>query len=73
MKKKVNDILVYITPVIALLLYLIKPDYGATICGGSTVLFQFTDFYIVTAETMWYFAVRFLKMFGSFLAALIAI
>lgn len=56
-----------------LLLYVIKPDYGATICGGSTVLFQFTDFYIITAETMWYFAVRFLKMFGSFLAALVFI
>ncbi len=53
------------------MLYAIKPDYGATICGGSTVLFQFTDFYIVTAETMWYFFVRFFKMFGSFMVALV--
>lgn len=55
------------------LLWIIKPNYGLEICGGSTVLFTITDFYIITAETMWYFLVRFLKMFGSFLVSLVFI
>lgn len=52
------------------LIWVIEPDYGMNMCGGSTVLFKFTDFYIVTAETLWYFLVRFCKMFGTFLFAL---
>ncbi|MBR1758715.1 MAG: energy-coupling factor transporter transmembrane protein EcfT [Lachnospiraceae bacterium] len=52
------------------LIWIIEPDYGATICGGSTVLFQFTPFYIVTGETMWYFLVRFCKMMATFVAAM---
>ena len=52
------------------LIWVIEPDYGMNMCGGSTVLFKLTDFYIVTAETLWYFLVRFCKMFGTFLFAL---
>lgn len=53
-----------------LLIWVVSPDYGLSICGGSTVLFRFTDFYVVTAETLWYFLVRFLKLMATFLAAL---
>ena len=52
------------------LIWVIKPNYGLEMCGSSTVLFKFTDFYIVTGETMWYFMVRFLKMMATFLAAM---
>lgn len=52
------------------LIWVIKPDYGATICGGSTVLFKITSFYVITAETMWYFLVRFCKMMATFVAAM---
>ena len=52
------------------LTWIIKPDYGLEMVGGSTVLFKFTDFYIVTAETMWYFLVRLLKFLASFLVSL---
>ena len=53
-----------------LLLYLITPDYGKAVCGASTVIFKFTDFYVVTLETLWYFLVRFTKMMGSFIISL---
>lgn len=52
------------------LIWVIEPDYGASICGGSTVLFQFSSYYIVTAETLWYFLVRFCKMMATFVAAM---
>lgn len=52
------------------LIWVIKPHYGLEMCGGDTVLLQLTGFYVVTAETLWYFLVRFLKMFGTFLIAM---
>jgi len=52
------------------LTYLIKPDYGLSVVGGSTVLYKFTDFFIITAETMWYFAARLIKFMASFLLSL---
>ena len=52
------------------LTYLISPDYGLSVVGGSTVLFKFTDYYIVTAETLWYFMVRLVKFMGTFLLSL---
>ena len=52
------------------LIWVVEPDYGATICGGSTVLFRLTSFYVVTAETLWYFFVRFCKMMATFIAAM---
>ena len=52
------------------LIWVITPDYGALICGGSTVLFRFSNFYVVTAETLWYFLVRFCKLMATFFAAM---
>ena len=52
------------------LTWIIKPNYGLEMVGGSTVLFQFTDFLIVTKETMWYFLVRLTKFMASFLLSL---
>lgn len=50
-----------------LLTWLVEPDYGLKMVGGSTLLFKFTDYYIVTAESLWYFMVRFVKFITSFL------
>jgi len=52
------------------LTWLIKPNYGLEMVGGSTVLFRFTDFFIVTSETLWYFLVRLTKFMASFLLSL---
>lgn len=52
------------------LTWLIDPNYGLTMVGGSTVLFEFTDFFIITSETLWYFLVRLCKFMASFLISL---
>ena len=52
------------------LVWVVSPDYGADIVGGSTLLFRFSDRYIITAETMWYFLVRFTKFMATFLVSL---
>ena len=52
------------------LVWVVSPDYGANIVGGSTLLFRFTERYIITAETMWYFLVRFSKFMATFLVSL---
>ena len=52
------------------LTWIVKPDYGLTMVGASTVLFRFTDFFVVTAETLWYFLVRLVKFMASFLISL---
>lgn len=52
------------------LTWVISPDYGAQLVGGSTVIFKFTDFFIVTVETLWYFLVRLLKFMASFFLSL---
>lgn len=52
------------------LTWIVSPDYGATLVGGSTLLFKITDFYIITRETMWYFMVRFIKFMASFFLSL---
>jgi len=52
------------------LTWIIRPDYGLEMVGGSTVLFKFTDFFIVTSETLWYFLVRLTKFMASFLLSL---
>lgn len=53
-----------------LLVWVVTPDYGKEICGGSTVLFKFSERYIVTSETLWYFLVRFCKLMATFVAAM---
>lgn len=52
------------------LIWVINPDYGASVCGGTTVLFRITPYYIVTGQTMWYFLVRFCKLMATFFAAM---
>lgn len=52
------------------LVWVVSPDYGANIVGGSTLLFRLTDRYIITAETLWYFLVRFVKFISTFLVSL---
>ena len=52
------------------LTWIISPDYGLEMVGGSTVLFKFTDFYIVTLESLWYFLARFTKFMASFFFSL---
>lgn len=52
------------------LVWVVSPDYGANIVGGSTLLFSITDHYIITAETLWYFMVRFTKFMATFFVSL---
>lgn len=52
------------------LIWVVTPDYGRDIVGGSTVLFSFNSRYIVTAETLWYFLIRFVKFLASFIVSL---
>lgn len=52
------------------LIWVVSPDYGAGIVGGSTLLFRFSKRYVVTAETLWYFLVRFVKFMATFLVSL---
>ncbi len=52
------------------LVWVVMPDSGANIVGASTLLFRFSERYVVTAETLWYFAVRFLKFMATFLISL---
>ncbi len=52
------------------LIWVVTPDYGNNIVGGSTVLLTFTSRYIITAETMWYFMIRFIKFLASFIVSL---
>ena len=52
------------------LVWVVSPDYGASIVGGSTLLIRFSDRYIITAETLWYFLVRFSKFMATFLVSL---
>lgn len=55
------------------LMWLVEPDYGARIVGGSTVLYRLNSFYIISAETMWYFFVRFTKFMATFAVSLVFI
>lgn len=55
------------------LMWLVEPDYGASIVGGSTVLLRLNGFYVFTRETLWYFLVRFMKFMSTFLVSLVFI
>lgn len=72
-KTKVSAVLIFVVLMNLFnlfLIWLVEPDYGMEVCGGSTVLLRFSSFYIVTAETLWFFAVRFLKFMATFLVSL---
>ena len=52
------------------LYWLASPDAGVEYCNGSTLLFAFNNYLIVTAETMWYLFARMVKMMATFFLSL---
>lgn len=52
------------------LTWFISPNYGLQMVGGETLLFKFTEHFIVTSETLWYLMVRLTKFMASFLVSL---
>ncbi|MBQ3790398.1 MAG: energy-coupling factor transporter transmembrane protein EcfT [Lachnospiraceae bacterium] len=74
--KKVWGVLTFIIVVNLfnlLLIWLVEPDYGRDVVGGSTVLLQISSFYVITSETLWYFLVRFSKFLATFIISLVFI
>ena len=64
-------VLVVIGNITNLVLYwLASPDAGMEYSNGSTVLYAFSDYLIVTAETMWYLFARMVKMMATFFLSL---
>lgn len=64
-------VLVVIGNITNLVLYwLASPDAGVEYSNGSTVLYAFNDYLIVTAETMWYLFARMVKMMATFFISL---
>lgn len=64
-------VLVVIGNITNLVLYwLASPDAGMEYSNGSTVLYKFNDYLIVTAETMWYLFARMVKMMATFFLSL---
>ena len=64
-------VLVVIGNITNLVLYwLASPDAGVEYSNGSTVLYAFSDYLIVTAETMWYLFARMVKMMATFFISL---
>ena len=53
-----------------ILYWLASPDAGVEYSNGSTVLFAFNSYLIVTAETMWYLFARMVKMMATFFLSL---
>lgn len=52
------------------LYWVASPNAGLEYCNGSTVLYAFNDYLIVTAETMWYLFARMVKMMATFFLSL---
>ncbi len=64
-------VLVVVGNISNLVLYwLASPDAGVEYSNGSTVLYAFNDYLIVTAETMWYLFARMVKMMATFFLSL---
>lgn len=53
-----------------LLYWLASPNIGLQYSNGSTVLYAFSDYLIVTAETLWYLFARMVKMMATFFLSL---
>ena len=53
-----------------LLIFLVEQDYGDSLVGASHVLVHLGSHYALSAETLWYFAVRFLKFMATFLVSI---
>lgn len=52
------------------LYWVASPNAGVEYSNGSTVLYAFNDYLIVTAETMWYLFARMVKMMATFFISL---
>ena len=52
------------------LYWVASPDAGMEYSNGSTILYAFNDYLIVTAETMWYLFARMVKMMATFFISL---
>lgn len=53
------------------LFWLVNPNIGANWCGGgSTILATISGRYIITAESIWYLAIRFIKMMTSLVVSM---
>ena len=52
------------------LFWVASPDAGMQYCNGSTLLYAFNDYLIVTSETMWYLFARLVKMITTFFLSL---
>ena len=64
-------LLVVIGNITNLLLYWVaSPNIGLEYSNGSTVLFAFNSYLIVTAETLWYLFARMVKMMATFFLSL---
>ncbi|MCX7774266.1 MAG: hypothetical protein N2376_14275, partial [Clostridia bacterium] len=54
------------------LYWLVDPGCGTYWCGGgSTVLIKLTGTYYLSAQTLWYLTIRFLKMMTSFMVSVV--
>ena len=64
-------VLVVVGNITNLVLYWVaSPNIGLEYSNGSTVLFAFNDYLIVTAETLWYLFARMVKMMATFFLSL---
>ena len=64
-------VLVVLGNIINLVLFwLASTNAGVEYSNGSTVLYAFNDYLIVTAETMWYLFARMVKMMATFFLSL---
>lgn len=52
------------------LIWIVEQDYGDSLVGASHILVQVTARYALSAETLWYFTVRFLKFMATFLVSI---
>ena len=52
------------------LIWVATPNFGEPLTGGYTLLFSFSERYVVTAETLWALLVRFTKFFATFMVSL---
>lgn len=64
-------VLVVVGNITNLILYWVaSPNIGMQYSNGSTVLFAFNSYLIVTAETLWYLFARMVKMMATFFLSL---
>lgn len=52
------------------LYYIADPHLSTNYAAQETIWFSFTDYFVVTYETLWFLLCRFLKMIASFLISL---